>query len=173
MESQLFLMGGFLSTNEQNNSENNSDVVESISTTDESLKSCVENPIKSTECAICMQEYGNTNRMILRCGHQFCCDCILHHFQFEGGTACPLCREEFATRVKYWKPPGSYYHNDSDDDSDEDSDYDSDYLSEVGSDIDSLILDQILTTIGKEDIESEPDDELLPDRKFKRDNLVM
>ena len=65
----------------------------------------VKNPIETEDCYICMENLGNTNKMILRCGHQFCGDCILHHFQLENGTACPVCRQQFASRVHHWKTP--------------------------------------------------------------------
>ena len=48
------------------------------------------------ECAICMESLGETNKAILRCGHQFCCDCIFKHFQTAMGSHCPSCRSEYA-----------------------------------------------------------------------------
>jgi hypothetical protein len=70
-----------------------------------------EQPVEAKECAICFEPFSNTNKMILRCGHQFCGDCIFHHFQGKGGTKCPQCRAEFAIRVSGWKPPGDIIHN--------------------------------------------------------------
>ena len=67
--------------------------------------SLVEKVIDCDDCPICMETLGNTNKMVLRCGHQFCGDCILNHFQREGGTKCPACRTEFAVRVPNWLPP--------------------------------------------------------------------
>lgn len=70
-----------------------------------------EQPVEAKECAICFEPFGYTNKMILRCGHQFCGDCIFHHFQGKGGTKCPQCRNDFAVRVSGWKPPGDIIHN--------------------------------------------------------------
>jgi hypothetical protein len=53
-----------------------------------------------------MEPFGNTNKTILRCGHQFCGDCIFQHFQGIHGTRCPSCRTEYANRVTGWNPPG-------------------------------------------------------------------
>ena len=63
--------------------------------------------IEASECGICMDTLKETNRMILRCGHQFCGDCIFRHFQGRGGCSCPQCRSEYALRVSGWVPPGS------------------------------------------------------------------
>ena len=65
-----------------------------------------EEAVEATECAICMDELKQTNKSILRCGHQFCGDCIFKHFQERGGTKCPQCRSEYALRVPNWQPPG-------------------------------------------------------------------
>jgi hypothetical protein len=59
----------------------------------------------STTCGICWDELGDANVMVTKCGHKFCCDCILSHFQNAAGTNCPLCREEYAKRVAGWLPP--------------------------------------------------------------------
>ena len=59
----------------------------------------------ATTCGICWDQLGNANCMTTKCGHKFCCDCILSHFQNAGGTNCPLCRNEFAERIKGWLPP--------------------------------------------------------------------
>ena len=67
--------------------------------------SLVEKVIECDDCPICMDGLGDTNKMVLRCGHQFCGDCILNHFQREGGTKCPACRTDFAVRVPNWLPP--------------------------------------------------------------------
>ena len=61
--------------------------------------------IEATECPICMDDLKSTNRMILRCGHQFCGDCIFTHFQKQYGCKCPSCRGEYALRVSGWQPP--------------------------------------------------------------------
>ena len=59
----------------------------------------------TTTCGICWDELGEANVMVTKCGHKFCCDCILSHFQNAAGTNCPLCREEYAKRVPGWIPP--------------------------------------------------------------------
>jgi len=60
--------------------------------------------IAADECCICMNEFGQTNRAILRCGHQFCGDCIFTHLQGAQGTRCPCCRTEFAARLRGFIP---------------------------------------------------------------------
>lgn len=54
-----------------------------------------EKVIQSTDCAICFDNLGETNKMILRCGHQFCGDCIFRHYQCHNGGNCPSCRAQF------------------------------------------------------------------------------
>ena len=53
-----------------------------------------KSPIETCECPICMENLGESNKMILRCGHQLCGDCTFRHFQSKGGLKCPMCREE-------------------------------------------------------------------------------
>ena len=67
----------------------------------------VDKPIDSNECLICMDTLGSTNKTILRCGHQYCGDCIFTHFQSAGGTSCPACRQDYAVRVPNWVPPNT------------------------------------------------------------------
>lgn len=78
----------------------------------------VDKPIDSNECLICMDTLGATNKTILRCGHQYCGDCIFTHFQSAGGTCCPACRQDYAVRVPNWVPPnsGSNVHQSNRDD---------------------------------------------------------
>mgnify|MGYP006090549823 CR=1 FL=1 len=59
----------------------------------------------ATTCGVCWDELGNANIMVTKCGHKFCCDCILSHFQLAAGNNCPLCREEYGSRVTGWLPP--------------------------------------------------------------------
>ena len=66
---------------------------------------CGQHVYKESECPICFECIGETNNMVLRCGHQVCGDCILHHIQTVGGTKCPVCREQITIRVKGWNPP--------------------------------------------------------------------
>ena len=66
---------------------------------------CNEDAFESSECPICFDELGNTNKMILRCGHTLCGDCIINHMQRVGGMKCPVCRIQYGVRVKGWQPP--------------------------------------------------------------------
>lgn len=133
------------------------------------------------DCAICMDPFGETNKMILKCGHQFCGDCILHHFQLEGGTACPMCRQEFATRVENWRPPS---------DSDSESEYDSDDYSsdDESTDGDSLSTASDYLSVNESEFEDsdelnnacfiemisilKEDDESIPDVELRSDAMM-
>ena len=62
--------------------------------------------VETDSCPICFEDMdSNMNKMILRCGHQFCGDCIISHMQCIGGLKCPLCREQYGVRIAGWKPP--------------------------------------------------------------------
>ena len=62
--------------------------------------------VEAESCPVCFDNIdSNTNKMILRCGHQFCGDCIISHMQCIGGLKCPLCREQYGVRIAGWKPP--------------------------------------------------------------------
>ncbi|XP_077334385.1 uncharacterized protein LOC143975747 [Lithobates pipiens] len=53
-------------------------------------------PRKELECSVCLDIY--TDPVMLRCGHNFCRDCIgpvLDTQEGPGGYSCPECREEF------------------------------------------------------------------------------
>jgi len=63
------------------------------------------NVIETQECPICFDELGVTNKAILRCGHQFCSDCIFTHLQKAHGSDCPCCRTEYVVRPLGWLPP--------------------------------------------------------------------
>ena len=65
----------------------------------------VENAYEVTDCPICFDELGNTNQMILRCGHKVCGDCIMEHMPRVGGLKCPICREQYGVRINGWAPP--------------------------------------------------------------------
>jgi hypothetical protein len=67
----------------------------------------VQEAIETTECPVCMEHLGNTNKVVLRCGHQFCGDCLFKHLQMPRGTNCPLCRAEFTLRPRGWLPPSA------------------------------------------------------------------
>ncbi|XP_040191600.1 E3 ubiquitin/ISG15 ligase TRIM25-like [Rana temporaria] len=54
---------------------------------------------KELECSICLDIY--TDPVTLKCGHNFCRDCIgrvLDTLEGSGGFPCPECREEFQDR---------------------------------------------------------------------------
>jgi hypothetical protein len=76
----------------------------------ERLMQPVDAAVESTECPICLDSLRETNKMILRCGHQYCGDCLFKHFQGKGGTKCPLCRAHYTKRVAGWVPPGGVPH---------------------------------------------------------------
>lgn len=63
-----------------------------------------EKAIESDECPICMKEFGETNHVVLRCGHQFCGDCIFHHIQTSNGSRCPCCRQEYTLKIAQSNP---------------------------------------------------------------------
>jgi len=67
----------------------------------------VTEAIETTECPVCMDNLGNTNKVVLRCGHQFCGDCLFKHLQMPRGTNCPMCRGEYTIRPANWLPPGA------------------------------------------------------------------
>ena len=50
-------------------------------------------PIQTTECPICYQKLGQTDKIILQCGHQFCVDCIFAWSH--KNLNCPCCRVAF------------------------------------------------------------------------------
>lgn len=59
-----------------------------------------QTPIEAEECSICLGSLGRTNRIVLRCGHQYCNDCILAHYSSgPEGTRCPCCRREYTFRI--------------------------------------------------------------------------
>jgi len=75
----------------------------------DNLPPAVDAPIESDTCAICMDPIGKVNCVTIRCGHQFCGDCIFHHLQMAKGTCCPMCRKEYAVRPPQYIP--SQRHN--------------------------------------------------------------
>jgi len=50
-----------------------------------------EKLIKTNECIICFEKLKRTNKIILRCGHQYCGDCFIIYIK-SNGTTCPQCR---------------------------------------------------------------------------------
>lgn len=51
----------------------------------------VETPIDATECPICFDEFGKTDKIVTSCGHQFHSSCVFKHLQRV--NTCPCCRE--------------------------------------------------------------------------------
>jgi hypothetical protein len=66
---------------------------------------CATTAFHTDECPICFEHLGETNCMVLRCGHKTCGDCILRHFQNVGGRKCPICRDQYAVRIQGWNAP--------------------------------------------------------------------
>ena len=64
-----------------------------------------ETAVEVKDCPICLDELGNTNQMVLRCGHSFCGDCIMEHMPRVGGLKCPVCRAQYGVRINGWIPP--------------------------------------------------------------------
>ncbi|XP_077350038.1 E3 ubiquitin/ISG15 ligase TRIM25-like [Lithobates pipiens] len=59
---------------------------------------------KELECSTCLNI--SKDPVTLRCGHNFCQDCIghvLHTQEGSGGYPCPECREEFQERPAPWR----------------------------------------------------------------------
>jgi hypothetical protein len=81
----------------------NQDQIECNKTREELI--LVENAFEVTNCPVCFDEFGNTNQMILRCGHKVCGDCIMEHMPRVGGLKCPVCREQYGVRINGWVPP--------------------------------------------------------------------
>lgn len=53
-------------------------------------------PIETTECPVCYEKLGETDKIILQCGHQFCVDCIFSWS--EQSFNCPSCRVAFLVK---------------------------------------------------------------------------
>ena len=51
----------------------------------------VESAIEANECPICYEEFGETDKMVTSCGHQFHSSCAFKHLQRV--NTCPCCRE--------------------------------------------------------------------------------
>ena len=48
------------------------------------------------ECCICLNYINENNNTVLKCGHKFHFDCILHVLNSK--NACPICRKEIITQ---------------------------------------------------------------------------
>ena len=66
---------------------------------------------KTSECVICFKEYEVHDRLTFGCGHEFCKDCVCHHFHHSVKNqpdnlfySCPICRADVKqVRVNYTK----------------------------------------------------------------------
>ena len=60
-----------------------------------------ENAIKSESCPICMDTIGETDNIVLRCGHHFCSTCVFKHtfacILKRASCTCPICRGAYVT----------------------------------------------------------------------------
>jgi hypothetical protein len=54
------------------------------------LINCAEEPCKTEDCPICMEELKQTDILITRCGHQFHGTCMIRHMRLHDN--CPMCR---------------------------------------------------------------------------------
>ena len=46
--------------------------------------------MENKECAICLEEIGNTNSCVTPCGHKFCFNCMVKALKQK--DTCPMCR---------------------------------------------------------------------------------
>jgi hypothetical protein len=58
-------------------------------TTDIKIKT-VKEPFESSECPVCMEEFGKTDIMVTACGHKFHTTCMFTHLR--KANNCPCCR---------------------------------------------------------------------------------
>jgi hypothetical protein len=70
--------------------------------------------MENKECAICLEEIGNTNSCVTPCGHKFCFNCMVKALKQK--DTCPMCRTAL--------------QEESDKESDEESDEESTYLGD-------------------------------------------
>lgn len=52
-------------------------------------------PYEATDCPVCYEDLGDTNKIILRCGHQMCSSCMITHTLRHASSLqakCPTCR---------------------------------------------------------------------------------
>ena len=62
----------------------------------DAFRKCLnEKPVETDECPVCMETLGDTNKMVMRCGHQLCGTCFCMQAQGSGPNRhkCPMCRE--------------------------------------------------------------------------------
>lgn len=54
------------------------------------LVHCVQEPCKTNDCPICMEDLHKTDLFVTRCGHQFHGTCMIQHIKLHDN--CPMCR---------------------------------------------------------------------------------
>jgi len=54
------------------------------------LVDCVQEPCKTNDCPICMEDLHKTDLFVTRCGHQFHGTCMIRHIKLNDN--CPMCR---------------------------------------------------------------------------------
>lgn len=54
------------------------------------LAQCVQEPCKTDDCPICMEDLHATDLFVTRCGHQFHGTCMIRHIKLNDN--CPMCR---------------------------------------------------------------------------------
>ena len=54
------------------------------------LVDCVQEPCKTNDCPICMEDLHKTDLFVTRCGHQFHGTCMIQHIKLHDN--CPMCR---------------------------------------------------------------------------------
>lgn len=62
------------------------------------LVDCVQEPCKTNDCPICMEDLHKTDLFVTRCGHQFHGTCMIRHIKLHDN--CPMCRGLLFQHVK-------------------------------------------------------------------------
>jgi len=57
----------------------------------------IHNVIEKIDCAICLEELNNNNKVILECMHSFHTECITEWFK--NNNTCPFCRRTVNTNI--------------------------------------------------------------------------
>lgn len=82
-------------------------------------------PEPDIECPICYNPIKERNRVVTKCGHLFCLECITHHTisnvntvsSHSSGLACPMCRTSIIDHNPHVSPPINLNRNVSNSDS--------------------------------------------------------
>lgn len=56
-----------------------------------------EKAFEATECPVCCESLAETNKVITRCGHQFCVTCFVQSLDNKKNE-CPMCRDNVLER---------------------------------------------------------------------------